>query len=241
MPLPGPSTQNWKRSGAGRDAATSRARRSRSHDDDQPCRYRPATSRRADGLSWDHPVPSNPKVSPAPQSSPGQDPPRRVWPVRGDEPSPARGGQAGDFRLPGLHALLRDDPETTLSTWSQTGRQTGQQDPDAHRRSAPQALAPRHLGGRKVARAGLRGGCAAMRIPTATAGGPSNGDPYRDQRGRRRGPPGGDGQGSSDASGKAAVTPPSSPCRVTCCATAANRLRSRAASPPLPRRELPAL
>ena len=44
-----------------------------------------------------------------------------------------RGGQAGDFRLPGLHALLHDDPERTLSAWSQTGRQTGQQDPGAHR------------------------------------------------------------------------------------------------------------
>ena len=56
----------------------------------------------------------------------------------------------------GPHALLHDDPERTLSAWSQTGRQTGQQDPGAHRRGAPQALAPRHLGGRKVARAGLR-------------------------------------------------------------------------------------
>ena len=83
------------------------------------------------------------------QSSPGQDPPRGVRPVRGDEPSPARGGRAGDFRLPGLHALLHDDPERTLSAWSQTGRQTGQQDPGAHRRGAPQALAPRHLGGRQ--------------------------------------------------------------------------------------------
>ena len=90
------------------------------------------------------------------QSSPGQDPPRGVRPVRGDEPSPARGGQAGDIRFPGLHALLHDAPERTLSAWSQTGRQTGQQDPGAHRRGAPQALAPRHLGGRKVARAGLR-------------------------------------------------------------------------------------
>ena len=33
-------------------------------------------------------------------------------PVRIDEPSPARGGQAGDFRLPGGHALLHDHPET---------------------------------------------------------------------------------------------------------------------------------
>ena len=89
------------------------------------------------------------------QPPPGQDPPRGVWPVRGDEPSPARGGQAGDFRLPGLHALLHDDPARTLSAWSQTGCQTGQQDPGAHRRGAPQALAPRHLGGRKVVGAGL--------------------------------------------------------------------------------------
>ena len=44
------------------------------------------------------------------------------------------------------HALLHDDPERTLSAWSQTGRQTGQQDPGAHRRGASQALAPRHLG-----------------------------------------------------------------------------------------------
>ena len=57
---------------------------------------------------------------------------------------------------PGDHALLHDHPERTLSAWSQTGRQTGQQDSGAHRRGAPQALAPRHLGSRKVARAGLR-------------------------------------------------------------------------------------
>ena len=69
-----------------------------------------------------------------------------VWPVRGFEPAPARGGQAGDFRLSGPHALLYDDPERTLSAWSQTGCQTGQQDPGAHRRGASQALAPRHLG-----------------------------------------------------------------------------------------------
>ena len=43
----------------------------------------------------------------------------------------------------------------TLPAWSQTGRQTGQQDPGAHRRGAPQALAPRYLGSRQVARAGL--------------------------------------------------------------------------------------
>ena len=80
------------------------------------------------------------------QPPPGQDPPRGVWPVRGFEPAPARGGQAGDFRLSGPHALLHDDPERTLSAWSQTGCQTGQQDPGAHRRGASQALAPRHLG-----------------------------------------------------------------------------------------------
>ena len=45
---------------------------------------------------------------------------------------------------------------TATSAWSQTGRQTGQQDPGAHRRGTPQALAPRHLGGRQVARAGDR-------------------------------------------------------------------------------------
>ncbi len=33
---------------------------------------------------------------------PGQDPPRRVWTVRVGEPSRARGGQAGNVRLPGL-------------------------------------------------------------------------------------------------------------------------------------------
>ena len=79
------------------------------------------------------------------QPPPGQDPPRGVWPVRGFEPAPARGGQAGDFRLSGPHALLHDDPERTLSAWSQTGRQTGQQDPGAHRRGAPQALAPHDI------------------------------------------------------------------------------------------------
>ena len=36
------------------------------------------------------------------------------------EPTRARGGQAGDIRLPGLHALLHDDPARTLSAWSQT-------------------------------------------------------------------------------------------------------------------------
>ena len=90
------------------------------------------------------------------QPSPGQDPPREVWPVRVTEPPSARDGQAGDFRLSGLHALLQDNPERTLSAWSQTGRQTGQQDPGTHRRGAPQALAPRHLGSWKVARAGLQ-------------------------------------------------------------------------------------
>ncbi len=50
-----------------------------------------------------------------------------------------------------------DGVTRTLSAWSQTGRQPGQQDPGAHRRGAPQALAPRHPGGRKAARAGLRG------------------------------------------------------------------------------------
>ena len=49
------------------------------------------------------------------QPSPGQDPFRGVWPVRVTEPSSARGGQAGDFRLSGLHALLQDNPERTLS------------------------------------------------------------------------------------------------------------------------------
>ena len=43
----------------------------------------------------------------------------------------------------------------TLPAWSQTGRQTGQQDPGAHRRGAPQAQAPRYLGSWQVARAGL--------------------------------------------------------------------------------------
>ena len=90
------------------------------------------------------------------QPSPGQDPFRGVWPVRVTEPSSARGGQAGDFRLSGLHALLQDNPERTLSAWSQTDCQTGQQDPGAHRGGAPQALAPRHLGSWKVARAGLQ-------------------------------------------------------------------------------------
>ena len=56
---------------------------------------------------------------------------------------------------PRREALLHDDPARTLSAWSQTNRQTGQQDPGAHRRGAPQALAPRHLGGRKVVGAGL--------------------------------------------------------------------------------------
>ena len=45
-----------------------------------------------------------------------------------------------------------DGMTRTLSAWSQTGRQPGQQDPGAHRRGAPQALAPRHPGGRKAAR-----------------------------------------------------------------------------------------
>ena len=65
-------------------------------------------------------------------------------------------GKPGNLRLPGLHALLHEDPARTLSAWSQTDRETGQQDSGAHRRGAPQALAPRHLGSRKVARAGLR-------------------------------------------------------------------------------------
>ena len=46
------------------------------------------------------------------------------------------------------HYCTMDDPARTLSAWSQTGRQTGQQDPGAHRRGGSQALAPRHLGGR---------------------------------------------------------------------------------------------
>ena len=61
-----------------------------------------------------------------PQPPPGQDPPRRVWAVRGDEPTPSRGGQAGNIRLPRLRALLHDDPARTLPAWSQAGRQTGQ-------------------------------------------------------------------------------------------------------------------
>ena len=68
------------------------------------------------------------------QSSPGQNPPRGIWPVRGAEPTPARGGQARNIRFPGLHALLHDDPARTFPAWSQTGRQTGQQDPAAYRR-----------------------------------------------------------------------------------------------------------
>ncbi len=55
------------------------------------------------------------------QPSPGQDPPRGVWPVRVTEPPSARDGQAGDFRLSGLHALLQDNPERTLSAWSPNG------------------------------------------------------------------------------------------------------------------------
>ena len=65
-------------------------------------------------------------------------------------------GKPEPFGLSGLHALLQDNPERTLSAWSQTRRQTGQQDPGTHRRGAPQALAPRHLGSWKVARAGLQ-------------------------------------------------------------------------------------
>ena len=59
----------------------------------------------------------------------GQDPPPGVWPVRVAEPLPARGGQGGDFRSSGLHALLHDNPARTLSAWSRTCYQTGQQDP----------------------------------------------------------------------------------------------------------------
>ena len=89
------------------------------------------------------------------QPPPGQDPPRGVWPVRGFELASA-GWASRRLSTFWASRLLHDDPERTLSAWSQTGRQTGQQDPGAHRRGAPQALAPRHLGGRKVARAGLR-------------------------------------------------------------------------------------
>ena len=56
----------------------------------------------------------------------------------------------------GRHYDRPHDGATAHRAWPQTGRQTGQQDPGAHRRGAPQALAPRHLGGRKVAVAGLR-------------------------------------------------------------------------------------
>ena len=55
------------------------------------------------------------------QPPPGQDPPRGVRAVRRHEPTTARGGQAGNIRLPGLHALLHDDPARTLSAWSQNG------------------------------------------------------------------------------------------------------------------------
>ena len=64
-------------------------------------------------------------------------------------------GKPETFDFPGFHASLHDDPARTLQAWSQTGRQTGQQDLGAHRRGAPQALAPRHPGGGRMARAGL--------------------------------------------------------------------------------------
>ena len=66
-----------------------------------------------------------------------------------------QGGQAGDVRLSGLHALLHGDPARTLQAWSQAGRKAGRKDPGAYRRGSPQALASRHLGGRHVAWAGL--------------------------------------------------------------------------------------
>ena len=54
---------------------------------------------------------------------------RPVRPVRGDEPSPTRGGQAGDIPLPGLHALLHDDPERTVCGLAATRSPNGSTGP----------------------------------------------------------------------------------------------------------------
>ena len=89
-----------------------------------------------------------------PWPPPRQDPPRGVRAVRCCEPTHTRGRQTGNLRLPGLHALLRDDQTRAVPAWSQADRETGQQDPPPHRRGAPQAMASRHLGGRRVAWAG---------------------------------------------------------------------------------------
>ena len=40
-------------------------------------------------------------------------------------------GKPDTFDFPGPHALLHDDPARPLPAWSQTGRETGQQDPGA--------------------------------------------------------------------------------------------------------------
>ena len=63
------------------------------------------------------------------------------------------GGQTGDIRLPGLHALLHDDQTRPVPARSQADREKGQQNPGTHRQDAPQAMASRHPGGRRVARA----------------------------------------------------------------------------------------
>ena len=90
-----------------------------------------------------------------PQPPPEQDPPRGVRTVRSREPSHPRGRQAGNLRLPGLHALLHDDPARPLSAWSQTDREKDQQDLGAYQGDPPQTEASRHLGGRGMVGPGL--------------------------------------------------------------------------------------
>jgi RNA-directed DNA polymerase len=46
-----------------------------------------------------------------PGTPPGQNPPDRIRPVRYREPEETRGGQAGNLRLSGIHAHLRETPE----------------------------------------------------------------------------------------------------------------------------------
>ena len=90
-----------------------------------------------------------------PRPTPGQDPSGRVRKVRGYEPSPVRGGQAGNIRLAGLHAFLHDDPARPLPAWSQTDHEMGQRNPGAHRPGSSQTLASRHPGDRRAAWTGL--------------------------------------------------------------------------------------
>src|SRR6185369_9760232 len=84
-------------------------------------------------------------------ASPGQDSTHRVRPLRGGRTREAGSGQAGDVQLPGIHALLCDDPGRSIHrqaendcqayAWETTGTQTGVEITHAsrNRRSGPLA------------------------------------------------------------------------------------------------------